>query len=257
MQGLTEFLPVSSSGHLVLIGSLMEVPTTGLAFELLLHAGTLLAVVFYYRVAITEIFKALPDVVRHPAAAWSEDGPGRLALLIVIASIPTGLIGLLFKDEFEGLATSIPAVGGALLVTAALLALTLRTWPERARMGPGLALLIGFAQGLAITPGISRSGATIAVALIAGIAAERAARFSFLVSLPAILGALLLKVLDGGMAQLDPIAGLWGFNVSFVSGYFALAWLVKLVRSRRFFWFAPYCMLVGLWALLSGSSFAG
>jgi len=235
----------------------MEVPATGLAFELLLHAGTLLAVVYYYRVVILEIFKALPAMVKSPKAAWSEDGPGRLAILIVIASIPTAVIGLLFKDEFEHLAQSIPAVGAALLATALLLVLTFRSWPERARMGLGLALVIGLAQGLAITPGISRSGATIAVALMAGIAAERAARFSFLVSLPAILGALLLKLLDGGLAQLDPIAGTVGFIVSLVSGYLALAWLVKLVRSQRFFWFAPYCALVGLWALFGGFGHAG
>ena len=241
----------------MLAGSLMEVPATGLAFELLLHAGTLLAVVYYYRVVILEIFKALPALVKSPKAAWSEDGPGRLAILIVIASIPTAVIGLLFKDEFEHLAQSIPAVGAALLATALLLVLTFRSWPERARMGLGLALVIGLAQGLAITPGISRSGATIAVALMAGIAAERAARFSFLVSLPAILGALLLKLLDGGLAQLDPIAGTVGFIVSLVSGYLALAWLVKLVRSQRFFWFAPYCALVGLWALFGGFGHAG
>ena len=235
----------------------MEVPSTGLAFELLLHAGTLLAVLWYYRADLQGMVRAFPSIVRAPRLAWNEDGPGRLTLLIGLASLPTAVIGLLFKDEFEGLAASIPAVGVALLVTAVLLVLTRRTWPERTQIGWGLALLIGFAQGLAITPGISRSGATIAVALIAGIAAERAARFSFLVSLPAILGALLLKVLDGGMAQLDVGAGLVGFVISLVSGYLALAWLVKLVRSQRFFWFAPYCAVVGLWAFVVGTRLAG
>jgi undecaprenyl-diphosphatase len=242
---------------LVLVGDLVDVPATGLAFELLLHAGTLMAVIWYYRVDLLGIARSVPDVFRSPRVAWQEDGPGRLALLIIVASIPTAVIGLAFKDYFEGLAESISAVGAALFITAILLALTLRSWPERGRIGVGLALVIGFAQGLAITPGISRSGATIAVALIAGIAADRSARFSFLVSLPAILGALVLKVLDGGMAQLDLGPGLIGFLVSIVSGYLALAWLVQLVRRQRFFWFAPYCALVGLWALLRGGGFAG
>jgi undecaprenyl-diphosphatase len=247
VQGLTEFLPVSSSGHLVLVGHLIGLPSTGLVFELLLHLATLAAVVFYYRSDVTGLIIAVPRALRSPRLGYIEDQEVRLGLLIIAASVPTAVIGLAFKDQFEALTAYPQAVGAALLVTAALLLATLIK-PRQSDLNLRVALLIGLAQGLAITPGISRSGATIALALLLGIATMQAARFSFLISIPAIAGAALLKLRDG-LDQLELLPAMVGFLVASVSGYFALKWLVALVKARRFAAFAPYCAVVGLLAI--------
>ena len=197
IQGLTEFLPVSSSGHLVLTGHLIGLPSTGLVFELLLHLATLVAVIFYYRSDVLALIKAIPRALKAPISGYQTDADVRLGLLVIAATIPTGVIGLLFKDAFEGLAAHPQAVGSALLVTAALLTATHWIRPQARELNLSMALAIGFVQGLAITPGISRSGATIALALLLGLATIHAARFSFLISIPAIAGAAILKLKDG------------------------------------------------------------
>ncbi len=248
IQGLTEFLPVSSSGHLVLAGHLIGLPPTGLVFELLLHLATLAAVIFYYRVDLAALLLAVPRACRAPWLGYREDADVRLGLLIVVASVPTAVIGLAFKDQFEALTAYPQAVGVALLVTAALLLATHFIQPSERHLDLRAALLIGLAQGLAITPGVSRSGATIAVALLLGIATVHAARFSFLISIPAIAGAAMLKLREG-FDQLELLPALLGFVVALVSGYLALHWLVALVKARRFAAFAPYCALVGLLAI--------
>ena len=248
VQGLTEFLPVSSSGHLVLAGHLIGLPSTGLVFELLLHLATLAAVVFYYRSDVMGLFKAVPRALRAPRIGYHEDPEVRLGLLIIAASIPTAVIGLAFKDHFEALTAYPQAVGGALLVTAVLLLATHFIQPRQSDLNLRVALLIGLAQGLAITPGISRSGATIALALLLGIATTQAARFSFLISIPAIAGAAILKLRDG-LDQLEFLPAVVGFLVASISGYLALRWLVALVKARRFAAFAPYCAVVGLLAI--------
>ena len=248
IQGLTEFLPVSSSGHLVLAGHLIGLPSTGLVFELLLHLATLAAVIFYYRTDVAALVLAVPRALRAPLKGYRDDAQVRLGLLITAASVPTAAIGLAFKDQFEALAAYPQAVGAALLVTAALLLATHFIQSSERSLDLRAALLIGLVQGMAITPGVSRSGATIALALLLGIATVEAARFSFLISIPAIAGAAILKLRDG-FGQLDLLPSVLGFLVALISGYIALRWLVALVKARRFAAFAPYCAAVGVLAI--------
>ena len=245
VQGLTEFLPVSSSGHLVLAGHLMGIPSSGLVFELLLHLATLAVVIFYYRADVAALCLAIPRALRAPITGYRDDETVRLGMLVVLASLPTAFIGLLFKDRFEALTEHPQAVGVALICTAIILAITHFVRPTERLLDARMALFIGIAQGLAITPGISRSGATIALALLLGMSSLKAARFSFLISIPAIAGAAILK-LGEGAAELDLWASSIGFTVALISGYFALHALVALVKARRFAAFAPYCLCVGI-----------
>ena len=243
IQGLTEFLPVSSSGHLVLfqawLGDKFFAAGDEVLFDLVLHVGTLLPVLWFYRSDVA-------GIARSPAAGpsfreagglvpWLRASPSRwMAAMVVVATIPTGLIGVLLEDQFERLFSSVTPVCIALLITGALLLAT-RWAPERgdgvAVLTVRVALLIGLAQGLAITPGISRSGTTIAVALFLGLDRDMAARFSFLACIPAILGAVVMKSRDGfSVADVDWAAVGVGFVAAFVVGYGALVMLVAIVK---------------------------
>jgi len=245
LQGLTEFLPVSSSGHLVLLqlwlADAFAFGANAVAFDLALHVATLIPVLWFYRSDVTTL-------------ARSPHRHGRYIGLLFLATIPTALIGLLLKDTFEALFHTPRAVAVALFVTATLLAST--RWTDRTRaetraLTPATAVVIGLAQGLAITPGISRSGSTIAAALLLGVGRAEAARFSFLLSVPAILGASILVAKDGVAFPAD----LWvplvlGFVAAGSVGYAALRWLVHLVKRgalHRFaFYVAPLAVLAWL-----------
>lgn len=247
VQGLTEFLPVSSSGHLVLGQHLLNIDEPSMLFNVAVHVGTLAAVLAVFRGDLIAMLRGL----------WERGEEGRrgrrLIWLVAVGTLPTALIGLLFKDVFEALFSSIRTVGIALLVTGALLFIT-RLVPKgtrnEERTGMGRALLIGLAQGMAITPGISRSGTTIAIALLLGVDRKLAAHYSFLLSIPAILGALLLQVREIQPNQSVDLAPLLvGGVVAAIVGYGALRVLLKLVQSGRLHWFAPYCWALGLAAL--------
>jgi undecaprenyl-diphosphatase len=243
VQGITEFLPVSSSGHLVLFQQFL--PTVGdhVAFDLVLHIGTLLPVLWLYR-------GDLGAMATEAVAALQGKGPGtalRLALLLVVGSVPTAAIGLAFEDVFEALFANPLCVGIAFAVTGALL------WTTRGRdqgeIGAATmtwkhALIIGTVQGLAITPGISRSGSTIAIALLLGIDRVHAARFSFLLSVPAILGAFILKAGDLTLSAETAMPLSLGFLAAAASGYLALRILVRMVKAGDFSRFSLY-----LWPL--------
>ena len=257
IQGLTEFLPVSSSGHLVLGGELLGLEESHLTFDVVVHVATLIATLGFYRASVAGIGRALIGnlaSVFKPATwldgfrAWPEL---RLLFLILVGSCPTAVIGLLFKDELEGLFGNPRLVSGMLLVTAGILWLTTR--PNDSARGISNmkvrdALLIGFIQGFAVVPGISRSGSTIACALLLGIERELAARFSFLLSVPAILGALLLQVLDVLEAghHLEPVPMVAGFVAAVVVGVGALMMLIPLVNQGRLHYFALYLVPVGI-----------
>ena len=257
VQGATEYLPVSSSGHLVIFQHLFGLEEPALLFDINLHVATLLAVLWYY-------WRDIGDLIRQSLAAfralsqgepWAEvqtDYPGfRLAWLIVLGTVPTALIGVTLQDTFESLFGSLRTVGFMLWVTGMILFLT-RFGSKGTRgigaMKPADALLIGLVQGLAITPGISRSGSTIVVALLLGIEKETAARYSFLLSVPSIIGALILKIGDAGEG-VGFMATAIGFLAALVTGYFCLSLLVQIVKRGKLAWFAPYCFAAGLFAL--------
>lgn len=258
VQGLTEFLPISSSGHLVLFQNLFGLKEPEILFDVMLHVGTLAAVVFFYRKDLIRMFEALLRVFRdrRRTAPVFEDPDVRLAGLIVLGSIPTAMIGLGMNRMVESLFSSVFLVGCALLVTGGLL------WATRWRhanfrdvghMNAYHALVIGGVQGVAIIPGISRSGATISAALFMGIDKEVAARYSFLLSVPAIIGAALLTFLDAETTGgLHPGTLAAGFFAALVSGYLALKLLVFIVQKGRIHLFSPYCWLIGLVALWLG-----
>jgi undecaprenyl-diphosphatase len=282
LQGATEFLPVSSSGHLVLVPWLLDWPAPGLAFDAVVHWGTALAVVAYFwrdwvalvraafrslrGLALRRRRAALPrrqlsdDKGASAAEATAGPSPGsdeaRLAWLILLGTVPAALIGWLLEDFFEGMFARPAAAAVFLLVTAALLTASERL-SRRERDLDALtwldALLVGLGQALAIFPGISRSGATIAAGLGRGLRREPAARFSFLLATPVILGAGLLKVVDlarmGGLAA-QALTLVVGFLSAGVFGFGCIHFLLRYLQRRRLYPFAVYCAAMGVACLL-------
>lgn len=240
VQGVSEFLPVSSSGHLVIAQEVLGVEAAGVFFEVLVHVATLISVVWVYRATVAEL---LLGAARGEREAWSYIG--RIAL----ATVPAALIGYLLEDEIGAAFDSPVFVGAMLLVTAAFLWSTraaLRRSPDR-EVGWGRGFEMGIAQAFAILPGISRSGATVTTALWRGVDPDEAARFSFLLSIPAILGAGVLELGGAGAGgqglALGPAAA--AFVTAAVSGVLAIRLFVRMLRNRTFPAFAPYVALVG------------
>ncbi|MEZ4470798.1 MAG: undecaprenyl-diphosphate phosphatase [bacterium] len=260
LQGLTEFLPVSSSGHLVLGQALLGVHLEGggAAFEVAVHFGTLLSVLVLLRRDVGALLLSTARALRTPSKIrqqYQEDAQLRLAAAIVLGCLPAGITGVLFKDELEAAFSSPRLVGGALLFTGLLLLSSRLVRTGTADVGPGRGLLIGLAQAVAILPGVSRSGSTIATAELLGVAPEKAARFSFLLSLPVIGGACLLKGRDLVSAppsgEVLTALGI-GATTSFLSGLAALWLLFGVVRRGWFSHFGWYCLVVGILALSLG-----
>ncbi len=253
VQGLTEFLPVSSSGHLAIAQHcLPNFHQPGVLFDVLLHLGTLLAIIIYFRKEILSILSSLlpkPQRGLVPQEEATRKAYRNLAFFIVVGSLPAAGIGLGFEQQVIRLFSSIPLVGAMLIVTGMALFLA-EIIPRRAsgrkRVGIGDALIIGLAQAFSIIPGISRSGLTIAAALLRGIDGEAAVRFSFLLSIPAILGAVALN-----LKNLDqvPSGETWayiaGTLTAVIIGLASLWLLQKMVRLRRLRLFAYYCWVVG------------
>ena len=268
IQGLTEFLPVSSSGHLALAQNLIpgfEQP--GVLLDVMLHAGTLIAVVLYFRADLAGLARSAIHMAQK-AKSRDQDplDPDqrddlRLMLGIFIAQFPTAAVGLLLQDRVERLFQLPAAVGCALIVTAIVLVAgdlaARRTQEFSTSPGYFQSALIGLVQGLAVFPGVSRSGATISAATALGVNPRQAARFSFLVSVPAIAGATLITALkhrDEIMAFTgDQLAAyLIGPLVAAVVGYVAIGAVMRLIQGRKLVWFAPYCALVGVAAIIYG-----
>ncbi len=245
VQGLTEFLPVSSSGHLVLAQEYLGIGTPGIVVEAALHVATVFAVVVYFRRRLITIFRG---------AAGGTGGWLRFVALIAVASLPAGVVGLTLGDKIEPLFESNRAVGVALLFTAAVLltsSLFRRRRATLAELGFAGALAVGVAQALAIAPGVSRSGMTIVAGLLVGLAGAEAATFSFLLSVPAILGAAALEA-----TKTEGFHGNWAalgfaFVVAFVVGLGAIYAVLKSLRGRGFGWFGAYCAALGVWVLLT------
>lgn len=256
IQALTEFLPVSSSGHLVLGQALLGVEHgADVAFEVAVHFGTLLSVLVLFRAEVRRLFAATWRGVRAPqqlGTQWRDDPDLRLVAAVLIGCVPAGVVGVLFKSQLETAFGSPYVVGWALLVTGAVLLLSQRAAIRGGEVTVGRATWIGIAQALAITPGISRSGSTIAAGMFLGVDPERAARYSFLMSIPVIAGATLLEARELAAAppSSDVLVALGlGLAVSFVAGLGALWLLMSVVRRGWFHKFGWYCLAVGAAAL--------
>ncbi|MEM2102391.1 MAG: undecaprenyl-diphosphate phosphatase [Candidatus Bathyarchaeia archaeon] len=237
IQGITEWLPISSSGHLVLVQEFFSIKQP-LVFDVMLHFGTLIVILVVFRKDVKRILMAL---IRRDFA--SEDG--KLAGYIIIGTIPAAIIGYLFHDFFQSLFQNALAVSVALLFTGCLLFISERRQDNRP-LGFIDSLLIGVAQAISIIPGVSRSGTTISAGLLRGVEKEKAFSFSFLLSVPIILGATAFEAKDVAVQEADFAAMLLGMVVSMAVGYFALRALQKIVLRRRFHYFAYYCWALGL-----------
>ncbi|MDA3787138.1 MAG: undecaprenyl-diphosphate phosphatase [Desulfobacula sp.] len=261
IQGLTEFLPVSSSGHLVLGQIFFGITQSQLAFDISVHMGTLLAVLVVYAQDISAILVSVFRFISKAATLkpvtplLNEDKNLQLAGLILIGSIPTACIGLVIKQFEHILFSSTLLVGTMLILTGTILWASRNFYfseSKKYEFSIKKALIIGVSQGAAVIPGISRSGTTIAVGMFLGLDRHNAAKFSFLLSIPAILGAQILSIKDMinyGLA-IDPVT-IYAAIASFITGLIALKLLLSLIHSGRFHLFAPYCWLIGSLVLLS------
>ena len=260
LQGITEFLPVSSSGHLVLMQHFLGIKESKVFFEVMLHFGTLGAVIIVYyqligslvRTGFSTLFQAA--FYRQPRLTISNTPDLRLIWFLLLGSIPTGLIALLFKDSLEAIFGKPMVVAGMLIITGLILQLS-RIGQRRRETETPLRVwhtpLVGIAQGLAIIPGISRSGSTISISLLLGLSPQVAAQYSFLLSIPAILGAVILKLGDIGEITIAPTVIVAGTLTSFIVGYIALRFLLALLNRGRFSIFSYYCFALGIIAAVS------
>jgi len=260
VQGLTEFLPVSSSGHLSITQLLLKVPEDRIFFlTVMLHVGTLFSVMVVYRQDLWRIIVAFFQMcndLAHRRGLGLENEYRRLGLFIIVGTIPTGIMGLLLKDAISAVYASRLVIGFSLLITGTLLWMAERSQPFKNKNPKTLqqmtwknALAVGVFQGFAITPGISRSGSTIAGALFQGINKETATRYSFLLSFPAILAATLLETKDAfayGMGDVTVPVLLAGILASFLAGVFAIRALINLIKRERLYYFSFYTWTIGL-----------
>ena len=253
IQGLTEFLPVSSSGHLVIVKHLFGIETTDASFEIIVHAATVLSTVVVF-------WKPLWEMIRDTLGFKKTEATGT-TLRILLSTLPVFVVGLFFKDRIESLFTGgLSIVGWMLLLTAVLLMLA--QWLSGIRQKQGNthpigyrdAFLMGIAQAFAVLPGLSRSGATIATGLSLGGHKDKIAPFSFMMVLIPVLGETFLEIASGGFAP--GVTGLpfhamaIGFIAAFVAGLLACKLMIAIVRKVKFTWFAAYCLLVGLACLI-------
>jgi undecaprenyl-diphosphatase len=251
VQGVTEFIPISSSGHLVVVPELFGWPEPGLTFDVMLHVASLLALVVYFSGDLIDLARGIR--ARDPEAR-------KMLILLAIGTVPAALAGVLLGDYFEGTFTDAKAAALQLLITAAILVgaeLALAYHERRSaevggkarassELGPVDAGAMGIGQAIAIFPGISRSGATIGAGLALGVARDAAARFGFLLAVPALFGAALVQLPELGGTQLGLGAGIAGFVSSLVTSYAAIAALIRYLRANTLYPFAIYCVVAGI-----------
>lgn len=241
IQGITEFLPVSSSGHLVILQSLFKLKEENLFFDTVLHLGTALAVLVVFK---DDIIKLIVNVFRREKKSIV------YFLYVIIATIPAAFLGALFNDFFEELFTNTTVVGAMLVVTSILLFTSTIRKTNMGEVTLWKAIVIGIAQAVAIVPGISRSGSTITTALLVGVTREEAGRFSFILALPVILGAAVLQSVKIERIDVGILPLVVGFVVSFVTGIISLKLLLKFVKGGKFYIFGFYCLTVGILTLI-------
>ncbi len=257
LQGITEFIPVSSSGHLVFFQNVFGITEPMLSFDILLHVATALAVIIFLRQEIKAILRSLlrvffPFNVERVRRGFKEDPEVRLAFFILISMVPAAFVGIVLKDLLEGLFKTPVLVSIGFFVTGTVLYLTrFFLHPKSVRkLGLFHALLIGIAQAAAIVPGISRSGSTIAAGMFSGIERNAAARYSFLLAVPTILGAAILDMPEAAMPQVSPVILTGSLIIAFISGYAALTILARMISSARFHYFSYYCWIMGIVSLI-------
>ncbi len=247
IQGLSEFLPISSSGHLEIGKALLGIEANeDVTFTVVVHGATVLSTIVVFWKDIMGLFQGLF------ATKWNESKD--YIAKIALSAIPVVIIGLFFREEVEGLFTNnVLLVGCMLLITGSLLAFTYYTPKTGGPMTYKKSLIVGIAQALAVMPGISRSGSTIATSLLLGVDKAKAARFSFLMVLVPIIGANAKDILDGGMANSSVAATplIIGFVAAFISGVIACKWMIKVVTKGKLIHFAYYCFAVGIIAIAS------
>jgi len=247
IQGLTEFLPVSSSGHLELAKALFgdqSLPQESLTFTVVLHFATALSTLVIFRKEVSDIIKGLFQF------KWNEEFI--FSLKIIISMIPAVIIGLMFEDELEAFFNgNILMVGFMLLITGLLLLLADRAKNTNKNVSYKNAFIVGVSQAIAMLPGISRSGATISTSVLLGIDRTKAARFSFLMVVPLIFGKVAKDIMSGEISlESDQIGSMGlGFIAAFISGLFACNWMITLVKNSKLYYFAIYCFIVGIIAI--------
>ena len=249
IQGFTEFLPVSSSGHIEIANYLFGNDSSGdenLTMTIVLHAATAIATIFVFRNDILDILKGI--------FTPSYNDEKRFALAIILSMIPAAIVGLFFEDIVEQFFTqNLMLVGSMLIVTALLLYLADKAKDTTKQVGFKEAIIIGLAQAIATLPGISRSGSTIATSVLLGVDRSKAARFSFLMVVPLILGKMAKDLIDGEFANqsLDVLPLVLGFIAAMITGYFACRWMIELVKRSQLKYFSFYCLIVGIIAIIS------
>lgn len=247
VQGLTEFLPVSSSGHLAILNLIFGSTEGAIDFTLLLHVGTLLATFVFFWRDIIDLLKSLLPKNKHMVAER------KMVLAILVATAVTGPIGLLLEPQLDVLSTSLLALGvGYVITTGMLCAAEYFTGNKGTRtpenMGVARAAIVGLIQGIAVVPGISRSGSTIAGGMAVGLSREKATRYSFLLAIPVIMAGALkdgVHVLRGEIMLPSPLICIVGFVAATVAGYFAILFMVDLVKKIKLYWFAGYTAFLG------------
>lgn len=262
IQGLTEYLPISSSGHLTLGSHLVGItdPETILPYTVLLHVATVLSTLVILHKEVFWIFKGLfklPPATEGTSFMQRLNDQQRYALAIIVSMIPVGIVGLFFKDYVEAAFEGLFIVGACLLLTAVLLAFSYYAKPrQKKEISLRDAFIIGLGQAFAVLPGLSRSGTTIATGLLLGNSKSNMAQFSFLMVIPPILGEALLETLEMmelGVSEafggISPIALIVGFLAAFISGCIACKWMISIVRRGKLIYFAYYCLAAGIAAI--------
>ena len=248
VQGLTEFLPVSSSGHLEIAKELLSVSEQeqNLLMTIVLHAATALSTIIIFRKDITTIIAGLFQF------KWNEEA--QFSVKIILSMIPAAIVGLFFEEEIKSLfGGQIVLVGSMLLLTGLLLFLADKAKKTNKKVSILNSILIGIAQAIAILPGISRSGATICISVLLGVDREKAARFSFLMVVPLILGKMAKDMLSGDLitesTTILPL--IFGFITAFITGLVACKWMIRLVKKSQLKYFAYYCFAVGIISIVA------
>lgn len=240
LQGLTEFLPISSSGHLVIGQKLLDIDLPGNAFEVVLHIGTLMSVVTVFRVELkTLLFNLNDSSNRYYISA------------IAIGTIPALLFGLLLKDYISLIFDNIRFVSVSLVFTGVMLITSKFIIKRNVKLTLFIGIVIGLAQAVAIIPGISRSGTTICMGVLMGLSASEAAKFSFLLSIPVIIGAGLLTAMNIETIPFGLDIILLGILFSYLVGWISLKWLLTILSTGKLYWFGVYCLIIGLFVYMS------